>query len=74
MSYAVEIFVSDHQSTAPAADATPAQRLPLMYDTIEEAREAGIAFIAENKSLPGTVTFQIVDEGGDIVVNQSAGQ
>lgn len=73
MSYAVEIFVSEHRSTAPQADASPAQRLPLLYDTIEQAREAGAAFIAENRAPPGTVTFRIVDEGGDVVVAPSAG-
>lgn len=73
MSYAVEIIVTDPPDTSPAAGTGPTQRLPMLYDTIEEAREAGIAFLARNEAPPGTVTFQIVDEGGDLVVAPSAG-
>ena len=61
MSYSVELLVSDISATSLAADTMPTQRLPLMYDTIEDARAAGEAFIARNKAPPGTVTFQIVD-------------
>lgn len=73
MSYAVELIVTDPPDSSPAAGTAPTQRLPLMYDTIEEARAAGKAFLAQNKGPPGTLSFQIVDEGGDLVVAPSVG-
>ena len=73
MSYAVEIIVLDQPSISPKPEGVPSQRLPVMYDTIEDAREAGRAFIAQSKAPPGTVVFQVVDQGGDLVVAPSAG-
>ena len=57
MSYAVEIIVLDQPSISPKPEGVPTQHLPIMYDTIEDALEAGRDFNAQNKAPPGTVTF-----------------